>query len=106
MDALRDLWIDNADVNVLLASEARAGSWSKWFLRPLIWAAAATGWLQSIQDMEVRQKLSLFVRSRWFKPPLDGRVMAGLMYDAVPRWARRKHPQRRCFHPVNGSICS
>ena len=33
--------------------------------------------------MEVRQKLSLFVRSRWFKPPLDGRVMAGLMYDAV-----------------------
>jgi patatin-related protein len=83
MDALRNLWIENADVGVLLASEARAGAWSKWFLLPLIWAAAATGWIRSIQDMEVRQKLSLFVRSRWFKPPLDGRVMAGLMYDAV-----------------------
>jgi patatin-related protein len=83
MDALRNLWIENADVSVLLASEARAGAWSKWFLLPLIWAAAATGWIRSIQDMEVRQKLSLFVRSRWFKPPLDGRVMAGLMYDAV-----------------------
>src|SRR5216684_1489707 len=83
MDALRNLWIDNADVSVLLSSEARAGTWSKWFLLPLIWAAAATGRIRSIQDMEVRQKLSLFVRSRWFKPPLDGHVMADLMYDAV-----------------------
>ncbi len=83
MDVLRNLWIENADVSVLLSSEARASKWSKWFLSPLIWAAAALGWARSIQDAEVRQKLSLFVRSRWFKPPLDGRVMAGLMYDAI-----------------------
>ena len=83
MGALRDLWLDNADVAVLLAPDARASSWSKWFLKPLIWAAAATGALRSIKDMEVRQKLSLLVRSRWFKPPLDGPLMAGLMYDAV-----------------------
>jgi len=83
MDVLRDLWIENADVNVLLASEARPSKWSKWFLFPLIWAAAAMGWVPSIQDAEVRQNLSLFVRSRWFKPPLGGRIMAGLMYDAV-----------------------
>lgn len=83
MDVLRNLWIENADVSVLLASEARASKWSKWFLFPLIWAAAVLGWVRSIQDAEVRQKLSLFVRSRWFKPPLDGRVMAGLMYDAI-----------------------
>jgi patatin-related protein len=93
MDALRKLWIEKADVSVLLASEARPGSWSKWFLLPLIWIAAASGWIRSIQDMEVRQKLSLFVRSRWFKPPLGGRIMAGLMYDAVtsmpPLWDPR-----------------
>ncbi|HEY7246668.1 MAG TPA: patatin-like protein [Xanthobacteraceae bacterium] len=83
MDVLRNLWIENADVSVLLASEARASKWSKWFLFPLIWAAAAMGWVRSIQDAEVRQKLSLFVRSRWFKPPLGGRIMAGLMYDAI-----------------------
>jgi patatin-related protein len=92
MDALRNLWIENADVSVLLSSEARAGAWSKWFLLPLIWAAAATGWIRSIQDMEVRQKLTLFVRSRWFKPPLDGRVMAGLMYDAVTSMGAAQHP--------------
>jgi patatin-related protein len=82
MGSLRDLWLDNADISVLLAPDARAGSWSKWFIKPLIWAAAATGLLQ-VKDSEVRQKLSLFVRSRWFKPPLDGPRMAGLMYDAV-----------------------
>jgi patatin-related protein len=93
MEALRKLWIDNADVSVLLASEARASTWSKWFLRPFIWVAAATAWFGSIQDLEVRQKLSLFVRSRWFKPPLDGRVMSALMYDAVNSMGEARHAQ-------------
>jgi patatin-related protein len=81
--ALRDLWLENADVAVLLSADARAGTWSKWFLKPFIWAAARTASLRAISDLEVRQKLSLFVRSRWFKPPLDGHVMSNLMYDAV-----------------------
>jgi patatin-related protein len=83
MGALRDLWLDNADVSVLLAPDARAGSFSKWFIKPLLWAAAASGLLPAGRDAEVRHKLSLFVRSRWFKPPLDGPLMAALMYDAV-----------------------
>jgi patatin-related protein len=83
MGALRDLWLDNADVSVLLAPDARAGSFSKWFIKPLLWAASASGMLQAGKDAEVRSKLSLFVRSRWFKPPLDGPLMAALMYDAV-----------------------
>ena len=37
MDALRGLWIENADVSVLLSPDARAGTWSKWFLTPFIW---------------------------------------------------------------------
>lgn len=79
---LRDLWLDNADVSELLAPDARAQSWSKWFLRPLIRAAGAGGNML-IRDDEIRDKLSLFMRSRWFKPPLDGVKMARLMYDAV-----------------------
>lgn len=80
---LRDLWLENADVTVLLAPEARAGMWSKWILRPVIRAVAATGAFQLVKDREVRQKLSLFLRSRWFKPPFSGPVMAELMYDAA-----------------------
>ncbi len=32
IDAQRNLWLRNADVTVLLAPEARAGAWSKFFL--------------------------------------------------------------------------
>ena len=93
MDKLRELWLDNADVSVLLAPDTRAGTWSKWFLRPVLWGAAATGMLRSIRDFEVRQKLSLFVRSRWFRPPLSGRIMSGLMYDAVTAMGEPRHPR-------------
>src|ERR1700719_1316553 len=72
MGALRDLWLDNADVGILLAPEARAKRWSKLFLKPFIWGAAKTGLLGALGDREARDKLSLFVRSRWFRPPLSG----------------------------------
>src|SRR5260370_1095547 len=88
----RDLWLDNADVTVLLAPEARAGRWSKWILKPLIWGAAATGLFDAVRDNEVRRKLSLFLRSRWFKPPFYGLGMAGLMYDAAAAMGDPKTP--------------
>jgi len=80
---LRDLWLDNGDVTVLLDARARAGAWSKWILKPVIWGMAKSRLLEMFKDPEIRHKLSLFVRSRWFKPPLDGLRMSGLMYDAV-----------------------
>ncbi len=89
---LRDLWLDNADVTVLLAPEARAGAWSKWILKPFIWGAAAAGLFDAARDSEVRRKLSLLLRSRWFKPPFSGLGMAGLMYDAVTAMGEPKTP--------------
>ncbi|MGO9769790.1 MAG: patatin-like protein [Roseiarcus sp.] len=90
---LRDLWLDNADVTVLLAPEARAGTWSKWILKPFIWGAAATGLFDAVRDTEVRQKLSLFLRSRWFKPPFHGLGMAGLMFDAATAMGEPRTPK-------------
>ncbi len=89
---LRDLWLANADVTVLLAPEARAGALSKLMVRPVIWAAAVMGKIDAIKDKEVRRKLSLFLRSRWFKPPFSGPVMAGLMYDAATAMGEPKTP--------------
>ncbi len=83
MGKLRDLWLDKADVAELLDRKARARRWSKWFVKPLLWGLTAAGMLERIEDAEAREKLSLFMRSRWFKPPLDGLRMAGLMYDAI-----------------------
>ena len=71
MGALRDLWLNHADVGDLLAPDARASAASKLILKPMIWLLGATGLWEPIKDPEVRQNLSLFVRSRWFRPPLS-----------------------------------
>lgn len=83
MGALRDFWLDRADVGELLAPEARAGVWSKWILRPVLWGLGALGTWRQIGDPEVRGKLSLFMRSRWFKPPLSGARMLEFMHEAM-----------------------
>ena len=91
INALRDMWLNNADVTVLLAPEAKAGAWSKFFLQPIIWFASKYGMVAG--DKEVVKKLSLFVRSRWFQPPLDGHVMDALMYDAAIAMGAPNSPQ-------------
>jgi patatin-related protein len=93
MSALRDLWLDNADVTELLDRKARARYWSKWFMMPVVWGLGRSGLLEPISDPEARRKLSLFVRSRWFKPPLDGQRMSELMYGAIVAMGAPKHPR-------------
>lgn len=98
MGGLRDLWMKHADVAELLAPEARAGDWSKWFVRPLVWLGRAAG-LGELRDHEVRSKLSLFLRSRWFEPPLDGQKLAGFFYDALISMGRPRHPHASLLPP-------
>lgn len=83
MRELRDLWLNHADVNELLALEARAGAASKFILRPMIWLMNAMGVWEAVKDPEIRRNVSLFLRSRWFRPPLSGTHMSELMYNAV-----------------------
>ncbi len=90
MGALRDLWLNHADVSDLLAPDARAGAASKLILKPMIWLLGATGLWEPIKDPQVRQNLSLFVRSRWFRPPLSGSRMSELMYNAVTSMIDRR----------------
>ena len=81
--ALRDQWLADADVTNLLAAERRARPWSKAFMRPVLWLLERSRLLLPVADEEVRRKLSLFVRSRWFSPPFDGRRMSELMLDGA-----------------------
>jgi len=86
--ALRDQWLADADVTNLLAAERRARPWSKAFMRPVLWLLERSRLLLPVADEEVRQKLSLFVRSRWFSPPFDGRRMSELMLDGARSLAK------------------
>jgi patatin-related protein len=92
MERLRKLWLENADVTELLADDAKARRWSKWFLRPLFWVSGRSR-MPDLRDREVRGKLSLLVRSRWFKPPFDGTKMATLMYDGIAAMGAPRDPQ-------------
>jgi patatin-related protein len=84
---LSDMWLAEADMLTLLAPEARARLWSKWifwpFVRPLLTRLHREGLLIGQIDAEMQERVSVFLRSRWFKPPLDGRRLATLILDGL-----------------------
>ena len=90
LEPLTDLWLENADVEVLLDPDARPLSrFSKFWAAPIAWAvlrrrggAVAQTVAKEAQD-EVATKLSGFVRARWFQPPFGGRGFSTLLLDAL-----------------------
>lgn len=89
LEPLTDLWLERADVEVLLDPDARP--WSrvaKFWAMPIVW------WLlrrpgNVISDsvapetrQEVRTKLSRLIRSRWFEPPFGGLGFSRLLAEA------------------------
>lgn len=72
----RDLWLREADVTQLLDRRKRASRWSKFFMRPLLWLFSRSRLGRLLEDPEIREKVSLFTRSRWFEPPFDGLHLA------------------------------
>jgi patatin-related protein len=89
---LTDIWLAEADMLKLLAPEARAKAWSKWyfwpFIRPLLSILDREGLLFGKVDAEMQNRLSVFLRSRWFKPPLDGSHLAALVFDGLEAMER------------------
>jgi patatin-related protein len=88
IESLRDLWLRRADITELMASEVRARNWTKWYLKPFIWGMSESKLLRLAPDAEMRQKISTFLRSRWFKPPFDGPMMAELLYRGIDGMGR------------------
>ena len=90
-DPLRDMWLDGADVAKLLAPDRRASMWSKWLLRPVLrWGLAQRKIARLAPDQEMREKLSLFIRSRWFRPPFGGNALCEPLFDAMTAMASNK----------------
>ncbi|MBV2264358.1 MAG: patatin-like protein [Thauera sp.] len=81
------LWLERADMQRLIAPEARAGRWDKWYFRPLLrpllaWARRE-GMLETQPDPETLERALAFVRSRWFSPPLDGALLSAELLDGL-----------------------
>lgn len=82
LDDHRKMWLHNADVTELMEENTIADRWSKFYLYPFFWAMNSRRLKSMIPNDETRRKLSIFVRSRWFKPPFSGRRMLTWMLEA------------------------
>lgn len=90
---LTDMWLAEADMLKLLAPEAKARLWNKWifwpFVRPVLARLNREGLIIGKVDAEMQERVSVFLRSRWFKPPLDGRRLATLILDGLTAMERQ-----------------
>jgi patatin-related protein len=94
LEPLTKLWLDNADVDRLLDPDARPGArFTKFWAAPLVWMAArhpgdtVERTVAPDTREEVRQKLSNFIRSRWFEPPFGGAGFTTMLLDAFDAMA-------------------
>jgi patatin-related protein len=105
IDHMRSAWIDEADVVRLTAPDHLARPWSKFILHPILWVAYRMPRLALGKDREIRTKLSIFLRSRWFKPPFDGQHFLGLLFDAMKRMRKADRADgRSSLLPVGHSL--
>ena len=82
VDAHRKMWLEQADIVALMDEKHIAGRWDKLFMKPLFWALTDKWLARYAPDIEMRQKLQRFTRSRWFQPPFSGPIMSGMLLDA------------------------
>jgi patatin-related protein len=94
LEPLTDLWLKNADVDRLLDPDARPGArLTKFWAAPLVWMAArrpgdtVERTVAPDTREEVRQKLSNFIRSRWFEPPFGGAGFTNMLLEAFDAMA-------------------
>ena len=89
LEPLTKLWLERADIDVLLDPDARPWSrFAKLWAAPLVWfVLSRPGNVVSASVApetrhEVRTKLSRFIRSRWFEPPFGGLGFSRLLAEA------------------------
>ncbi len=90
LEPLTALWLENADVEKLLDPDARPFSRANkaWAL-PLVWwllrgpGNAVSESVAAETREEVRRKVSMLVRSRWFEPPFSGSGFSRLINNAL-----------------------
>jgi patatin-related protein len=101
LDPLTRLWLDYADVDRLIAPEARPETnLSKVWATPLAWYALKKS--KKVVDAtvaagardEVREKLTRFVRARWFEPPFGGPGFTSMVLNAFDTMAAQPRGER------------
>ena len=95
LEPLTELWLQRADVDVLIDPSAKPWwRFAKFWAAPIIWFVLSRPGNVVAQSVaretrrEVRAKLSRLIRSRWFEPPFGGLGFARLIADALEAMAK------------------
>ena len=103
LDGHRRMWLEQADILSLMDEEHIAGKWSKLFMKPVFWAINNRWLTQFAPDAEMRQKLLLFTRSRWFNPPFSGALLTNMLLDAC-RTMEKDAPADSSLLPIGHKL--
>ena len=90
LEPLTRLWLDKADIDILLDPDARPFSrFTKFWAQPLVWFAlkrpgnVVSSTVAPETRSEVRAKISRLIRARWFAPPFSGIGFSRLLAEAL-----------------------
>jgi len=100
LEPLTKLWLERADVDVLIDPDARPWwRFAKFWAMPLVWFVltrrgnvVSASVARETRD-EVRKKLSRLMRSRWFEPPFGGLGFSKLLAEALDSMAASETTQ-------------
>lgn len=95
LEPLTRLWLETADVDVLIDPSAKPWwRFAKFWAAPIIWFVLSRPGNVVAQSVaretrrEVRAKLSRLIRSRWFEPPFGGIGFSRLIANALDAMAK------------------
>ncbi|MDF8334056.1 patatin-like protein [Novosphingobium cyanobacteriorum] len=91
---LTRLWLEKADIDVLLDPDAKPWSrFAKLWAQPIVWLAlrfpgsVVSRTVAQGTRAEVRRKVSRLIRARWFAPPFSGIGFSHLIAEALEAMA-------------------
>lgn len=94
LEPLTKLWLETADIEVLLDPDAKPWSrFAKLWAQPLAWLLlkrpgnVVSGTVAPETRAEVRRKVSALIRARWFAPPFSGVGFSRLIADGLEAMA-------------------
>ena len=105
LDAHRDMWLKYADVTELMDQSRLPKAWNKWYMTPLVQRWSKTVLKRLLNDKESQEKLSLLVRSTWFREPFSGAVVTQRLLEAFDRMGKQENPKASLIPPGHKFEC-
>ena len=82
MDPHRRIWLERADVDYLVDETSAASRWRQIYMTPFTALLSYSRLKALAPEQETRDKLTSFIRSRWFHPPFSGSRFTSWILEA------------------------